>query len=153
MFAEETQGGGPFDRRRRAGEGEVEGAVESLARLQQSFAGKVFLVSTANERIAARTLAWLRERGFFERTGIPESHLCFCTTREEKARVAQRLALTHFIDDRLDVLGHLHAVPNRVLFASEKRPPVGGIDRRIVLCTNWHAAETAVQTGQRKAER
>jgi hypothetical protein len=37
-------------------------------------------------------------------------------TREAKAPVAANLGLTHFVDDRLEVLGYLTTVKHRFLF-------------------------------------
>lgn len=44
-------------------------------------------------------------------------HVHFCAERADKAPIAQRLELTHFIDDRPEVMAHLDGiVPHRILF-------------------------------------
>jgi hypothetical protein len=61
-----------------------------------------------------RTRRWLDGRNFFGVTGMKHDHLRFCRGRHEKAEHALALSLTHFIDDRIDVLQHLEGiVPNR----------------------------------------
>jgi hypothetical protein len=51
---------------------------------------------------------------------VPD-HLRFCFERHEKARHCLDLGLTHFLDDRLDVLAHLEGVvPHRYLFGPQK---------------------------------
>lgn len=101
----------------------VTGALEAIAQLMALFDGNVWLVSKAGPRIQARTRRWLDERRFFDVTGVSREHLRFCRERREKAEHALTLGLTHFIDDRFDVLHHLEGlVPNRFLFGPQRRP-------------------------------
>jgi hypothetical protein len=100
----------------------VTGAFDAVAELMRLFDGNVWLVSKAGPRIQARTRRWLDEWQFFDVTGVPREHVRFCRERREKADVALALELTHFIDDRLDVLRHLEGiVPNRFLFGPQRR--------------------------------
>ncbi|MEV4758817.1 hypothetical protein AB0J86_27485 [Micromonospora sp. NPDC049559] len=95
----------------------VPGVVDALAALTvQPFAGRVHLVSKAGPKVAANTSAWLEHHGFFGRTGIPAGNLHFVRERRDKAPVCQRVGITHFVDDRLDVLAHLDTVEHRYLF-------------------------------------
>jgi hypothetical protein len=101
----------------------VSGAVETLARLNATvFAGRVHLISKAGPKISGRTRDWLAHTAFAETTGIPDTHVHFVRNREDKAPVCRRLGVTHFVDDRLDVLRHLTTVERRYLF-------VGGLGR------------------------
>ena len=96
------------------------GAFAALGRLnRERFAGAVHLVSKCGERIEARTREWLTHHGFFEATDIAEDHLHFCRTRPDKAPICRDLGITHFVDDRLDVLGYLTTVDCRILFRGE----------------------------------
>ncbi|NJC85705.1 hypothetical protein HC030_24590 [Planosporangium mesophilum] len=105
----------------------VDGAFEVLTVLAaHPFAGRVHLVSKAGPKVAANTRAWLAHHRFFEQTGIPAHHLHFVRERSDKARVCQRLGITHFVDDQLDVLRHLTTVEYRYLFVGglgEEQPP------------------------------
>src|SRR4051812_4655464 len=83
------------------------GLFEVVPGLVSAFAGRAWLVSKAGPRIEALTRRWLEHHRFFERTAIDPSHLRFCRRREEKRLHADELGLTHFIDDREDVLAHL----------------------------------------------
>lgn len=97
---------------------------ETVPVLVRMFGGKVWIVSKCGENIQRRTLAWLRHHRFFERTGVPADHVRFCRRRAEKADHAAQLGLTHFVDDRPDVLGHLAGVvAHRYLFGPQD-PPV-----------------------------
>jgi hypothetical protein len=99
------------------------GALESIARLTAQFAGQVWLVSKCGKRMEEKTWIWLRDRRFSETTGIPDEHVRFCRERPQKADHARELGLTHFVDDRIDVLDHLRGlVPHLYLFAATKAP-------------------------------
>ncbi len=100
----------------------VAGAFDAVAELMRLFDGNVWLVSKAGPRIQARTRRWLEDRQFFDLTGVMREHLRFCRERREKADLALTLELTHFIDDRFDVLRYLEGiVPNRFLFGPQQR--------------------------------
>lgn len=91
--------------------------------LVQRFGGRVWLVSKAGRRIEDLTRRWLERHRFFERTGMDPGHLRFCRRREDKRVHADDLGLTHFIDDRLDVLSHLRGgVPHLALFGVQTDP-------------------------------
>lgn len=98
----------------------VEGAFEAIARINcDIFEGRVFLISKcgSESRKKKKTLQWMDRLGFFQMTGIPPGQVFFCKKREEKAAIARKLKLTHFIDDRLETLGYLkRVVKNRFLF-------------------------------------
>ncbi|SNT51336.1 hypothetical protein SAMN05421812_1086 [Asanoa hainanensis] len=96
---------------------EMPGAIDALARLaRERFGPRMFVVSKCGEATEARTREWLFQHRFFDRTGITLDQVHFCRTREGKAPIAERLGLTHFVDDRLEVLSHLTTVPHRYLF-------------------------------------
>jgi len=91
--------------------------------LVRAFAGRVWLVSKAGARIEALTRRWLTKQRFFERVGLPANAVRFCRKRPEKRVHAVELGLTHFIDDRSDVLAALvGAVPHLYLFGAQQEP-------------------------------
>lgn len=124
------------------------GVFDQLAILAAwPFAGRVHVVSKAGPKVAANTRAWLAHHRFFERTGIAATHLHFVRERRDKAPVCQRLGVTHFIDDRLDVLAYLDSVEHRYLF-------VGGTPNRAAevevpdwasVITTWAELTTVIQ--------
>lgn len=95
----------------------VAGALDALNDLTLgAFQRRVFLVSKARRRTAETTRAWLEHTNFFDRTGILRDNVHFVDNRCEKAPVCERLGITHFVDDRVDVLRVLDTVPHRYLF-------------------------------------
>lgn len=96
----------------------VPGALESIARLaNDKFKDRIFLVSKCDEEIRKKTLKWLAYQKFYEITGVSQENVHFCFRRNEKAEICKKLGITHFVDDRLEVLGYLiDFVKNLYLF-------------------------------------
>jgi hypothetical protein len=119
----------------------VPGAFEALGILVGGrFGPRVYLVSKAGPRTQVKTLRWLKHRGFFAATGIKPKHVRFCLERADKHPIAVELRLSHFIDDRLDVLLALKSVPYRYLFEPEPRPDAPRVPRSIHRLAGWDDA-------------
>lgn len=119
---------------------EVPEAFEVLRQLvDRRFGRRVFLVSKCGPRIQMKSLRWLKHHRFFERTGVKPKHIYFCMERSDKAPMCRKLGITHFVDDRLDVLRSLQTVPYRFLLdtgsrLSESKP---GFAQSIRAVTSW----------------
>ena len=97
------------------------GAFEAIAALVPRFEG-TWLVSKCGPSVQRKSLAWLDHHRFYDRTGVPRDHVRFCLERRDKAIWAEKLELTHFIDDRVDVLRHLRGLVGRLyLFGEQDR--------------------------------
>lgn len=97
------------------------GSFDALSRLVEAFDGNVWLVSKCGNRVRERSRQWLAHHDFFARTGIKSENLRFCYKRHEKRGHAEELGLTHFVDDRVDVLRHLFdLVPFLYLFGHQR---------------------------------
>ncbi len=94
----------------------VAGALDAVAELVGLFEYRVHIVSKAGPKIAELTRRWLGSRGVTGVGGIPLGNVHFVRKRPEKHPICERLGVTHFVDDRLDVLGHLTTVDQRYLF-------------------------------------
>lgn len=100
----------------------VAGAFETVREAVRVTGGQVFVVSKCGARIEKLTRAWLEHQRFFERTGVTREQLEFVRTRPDKRVVACRLGLTHFVDDREDVLRSMVGlVPSLVWFGAGAR--------------------------------
>jgi hypothetical protein len=99
-----------------------EGAFVVLRELTALTHGKVWLVSKAGPRIQGLTRRWLEHWRVYETTGLPRDHVRFCLQRRDKATHAVELRLSHFIDDRLDVLGHLRGIVAWLYLYGHQRP-------------------------------
>ncbi|MCA9354449.1 MAG: hypothetical protein KC877_02940 [Candidatus Kaiserbacteria bacterium] len=116
-----------------------------LTRLvRERFGDRVFIVSKCGKRVEEKTLAWFAHHQFFELTGIKPEHVRFCRTRDGKAPICAELGITHFIDDRLEVLSYLTTVPHQFLFRGSVRE-IRGFEKHLAYTTqvsNWRQIET-----------
>ena len=95
----------------------VPGVLDALRELvEKRFGDKVFLVSKCGQRVQDKTLQWLDHHRFYDLTGIGRERVHFCRERHEKAGICEKLGITHFVDDRLEVLGNLTTVGTLYLF-------------------------------------
>ncbi|MFF5173010.1 hypothetical protein ACFY3U_10285 [Micromonospora sp. NPDC000089] len=115
----------------------VPGVFEALAQLVGGF-DETYVVSKCEEPTERRTRDWLAHHDFHARTGIGPDRLHFCRTRPEKGPIAERLGLTHFVDDKLEVLGHLANVGHRYLF----RPRQQEVDAHAAQLPGVHRVES-----------
>ena len=97
----------------------VEGAIEALTTLlvNAPFKGNTFIISKCGHKVECRTRDWLKAKNVD--LYIPENDWYFCKKRHEKAPIAEDLGLTHFVDDRLEVLSYMTSVKKRYLFQPE----------------------------------
>jgi hypothetical protein len=92
----------------------------------------------------------LANHRFFKETGIDSSHLRFCRQRSEKADRCAELDVTHFVDDRVDVLGYLvGTVAHLFLFGSRsgRQPEVvgAGLPETAIAVRDWREAERRIR--------
>ncbi|TDD44143.1 hypothetical protein E1263_41075 [Kribbella antibiotica] len=104
----------------------VPDAFDTIARLVPLFTD-TWLVSKCGPRVQQRSLVWLHHHNFFTHTGIPEANIRFCLKRPQKAIHCTDLGLTHFVDDKPDVIAAV-------------RPVV----RHAYLFNNWPTTEAAI---------
>lgn len=105
-----------------------EGMFDVVPALVTRFDGQVWIVSKCGKRIQERTMQWFERHRFFERTGIDSRNVRFCLKRAEKAVHCRELGITHFIDDRTDVLDAMAGVVlNRYLFGPQPSPAAPGM--------------------------
>jgi hypothetical protein len=123
-------------------------ALPIIRDLVVTFGGRVWLVSKAGPRVQDRTRRWLDHHRFWEVTGMNRAKLRFCRRRDEKAEIARELGLTHFIDDRPDVLAAMLGVVRfRFLFGPQRAAPP---QHTHVL--DWQSAAAAIRASLTGAE-
>jgi hypothetical protein len=117
------------------------GAFHSLKRLVPAFDGRVWIVSKAGPRIQDNTERWLLHQDFYDKTGMTSTNLRFVRRRVDKVVQCQELGITHFVDDRAEVIEALTGVvPHLYLFGPQDRPqPPGALP-----VLTWDVAETAI---------
>lgn len=127
-------------------------ALKTLNR--DSFKDRVWIVSKCGENIEKRTREWLEHNSFHDMTGIPKERLRFCRERSAKAPIAKELGLTHFVDDKLEVLNYMkEAVAHRILFrpaGSEIERNKGYASNGVTIWTDWMALANALEETEAK---
>lgn len=94
----------------------VPGVFQALSRLvKERFADKVFVVSKCGFFTKRKMLQWFDHYKLYEETGVRSDHVETCRNRKEKADICRRLCITHFVDDRLEVLSCMSTVSHRYL--------------------------------------
>lgn len=91
-------------------------AFTTIKELQARFQDRIFIVSKCGQNIERKTREWMVHNKFPELAGVPMDRVNFCRQRADKAPICQRLGVTHFIDDKLEVLSYLESVPHKYLF-------------------------------------
>ena len=105
----------------------VLGAFEAIAALVEHFEGRASLVSKCGPNVQRRSMQWLTHHQFWSITAIDSGSVRFCKERREKAGICKQLAITHFIDDKADVISSLAGiVENRFLFGPQTSATPGG---------------------------
>lgn len=101
---------------------EVTGAIAAISGLVTlRFGTRVCLISKCGPRTANKTLEWFKYHDFYDRTGISPDRVHFCRKRAGKRAIAAELGVTHYIDNRLEVLGLLSpVVPKLLLFQPDQ---------------------------------
>lgn len=96
------------------------GAIDCIANLVHRYRGNVFIVSKCGESVENKTRGWLSSNEVYAKTGLQKNQVHFCRKRKDKAPICKNLGITHFIDDRVDVLSHMVGiVPNLFLFGEQ----------------------------------
>jgi hypothetical protein len=117
-------------------------AFECIADLVDLFSGDAWIVSKCGQSVQNKTKAWLKHWDFYSSTGFEKGHLRFCRERHEKAGICEQLQITHFIDDRLDVLEPMRgSVKNRYLFGEQTCE----IPDWVVHVPDWRSAITLIK--------
>ena len=98
---------------------EVTGAFEAIRSLRKSF-DSIQFISHCSDENRARFIGWLKVHNFYKETGSKLENMTFCLSRSDKAPICKDLRITHFIDDRLEVLHSLTTVQNKYLFQPRK---------------------------------
>ena len=123
------------------------GMFDVVPRLVRRFQGRVWLVSKAGPRIERLTRRWLQHHRFFERTVLRPDRVRFCRRREDKREHAVSLGLTHFIDNRSDVLSYLRGVvPHLFLFGVQTEP----VPDWVVHVLDWTAVAAQLSVGEQE---
>ena len=101
---------------------------------------EVYIVSKANFLMKGVFLFRLWRLDFWGRTGIARDHIYFCRRPEDKAAICKKLAITDFVDDRLEVLYYLDQVSRRYALnprRKKERMQFGEVLKKVKIVRSW----------------
>lgn len=118
-----------------------EGCFEVVAEQQETrFGDEIYIVSKCGPKMQEKTKLWLEHWRFFEETGTDPNKIYFCREYAEKGTIANQLGLTHFVDDRLNVLALISPKVQRILFVPDSErtvPRPEAVPQGIVIALGW----------------
>lgn len=123
--------------------GPLPGAIESVGQLVAALEGRVWIVSKAFPRTEARTLQWMSHWNFFGATGMCPDQVRFCRERGRKRDHCKELGITHFIDDRLDIMQILKGQVDHLFLFGPKRGDIS-VSGRFTPVAGWAEACHAI---------
>ncbi len=97
-----------------------EGAAEAVKELVGAFYGNVWIVSKCGPSVERKTRGWLKHHDFYGATGLNPQNVRFCRKRHEKAPICEEIGITHFVDDRIDVLTPMQGIVARLYLFGEQ---------------------------------
>lgn len=111
--------------------------IETLAKFSKNH--EIFIVSRVNSNQREKSLKWLEEFNFFEKTGIKKDNLYYCFDRRDKAIFAKALELNLFIDDRPNCLSPMPDSVGKILFRPSQHDLETFSDsiNKMMILTNW----------------
>jgi hypothetical protein len=116
-------------------------AFECIAELVAMFSGDAWIVSKCGQSVQNKTKAWLKHWNFYTVTGFEKGNLRFCLKRHEKAVICRQLRITHFIDDRLDVLEPMRGIVENLYLFGEQACEIPGWVEHV---PDWRGAVLAI---------
>lgn len=100
-------------------------------------AENTFIISRCPKYAEKVNIKWLEKQKMFADIGFMRKNVYFCRERTDKAKIAKRLKLTHFIDDRVEVLDVMKdIVKYRILFTGGNNHEESN-DKSIVALDSW----------------
>lgn len=109
-----------------------DGALEATRQLVDLFSGDVWIVSKCGPSVENKTKGWLKHWKFYAETGLDHAKVRFCRERHHKAKICKQLGISHFVDDRLDVLQPMVGIVSSLYLFGEQ--PAGTV------CPEWATA-------------
>lgn len=76
----------------------------------------VYIISKVTPEQERSAIKWFSEINFLEVTGLPMANIHFCRERIDKAIIAEKVGLSHHIDDRPEVMAHMDVDIVKYLF-------------------------------------
>lgn len=109
----------------------------SLPLLKQLFGDNIYIVSRVDHlaRGEQHVRDFMIEHKLYDY--IPDGNLNFCILRSEKAVICNKLGITHFVDDRTEVLSHMQNVKHKYALNPIERQLADFPPKDMMVCLDW----------------
>jgi len=116
----------------------MENALEVLKNFKTNHGADIFIITCMSKpKMAMAAGQWLERNQVFQQLGIAIKNLHICSAREEKAKIAQKLNLTHFVDDRFSVLIHFPKTIKTFCFSPQEEKLENFPNFSSTIATSW----------------
>jgi len=88
---------------------EIPGAVDALFQLAQAGVEVHIISACFTDKMRLNTMEWFEDNQFYGRSGVSIENVHFVKQREQKLYKLRVLGVNAFIDDRDDIIDHLHS--------------------------------------------
>lgn len=120
-------------------------AIRVVKKIVETYgAENIYIISRVRtHHLSMVTGIWLEHHDILKKTNILLDNIYICYQLKDKAKLAAKLKLTHFIDDRLEVLDYFPEKINLIAFqptknAIKKYPDVAA---RSAIVNSWKEVE------------
>lgn len=118
--------------------GATQGCFDAVKQLVTMF-DDVVIISKCGQKMQEQSTWWLETTHFYTLTGVKSGNVYFCRQRPDKAPIASELGVTHFIDDKIEVLSHMKSVPTKYLF-NPRPQDIKGYEEyldQVIIVNSW----------------
>jgi len=119
----------------------MDGAIESLKKISELYgAENIYIISCVpTNQLSFIVGIWLEFHQILQKTMIPLDNVIICAQYKDKSEIAEKLNLTHMIDNKLQVLNYFSKNFSLIAFNPEmgdfkKYPELAS---RIVIVNSW----------------
>lgn len=120
----------------------VDFAIDALTVLRYFFKERIHIISRCSEPSEPIIRTWLQNNNIFDFVNPERLH--FVRERKDKAPICAELGITHFVDNRLEVLEHMTMVANRYALNPDYLLAGNQVPYPIIACRAWPLVVTSI---------
>jgi len=120
----------------------MENAINVVKNLVKKYgAENIYIISCVqSHQLSFITGIWMETHNFLHKTNISLDNVIICTRMKDKSRIAEKLNLTHFIDDRPEVLNYFSKETTILVYQPKKSQikKYPDIASRAIIVNSWN---------------
>lgn len=123
------------------------GILEVMSKLKGLFQNRIYIISRVDtDESEQRVRKYLYDHNLDIQLNISQERVYFCYKRHEKAPIAEKLGITHFVDDHTEVLSYMTSVPYKFSLMTRDEELIAYPPEKfgIVSCRRWSQISQAI---------